>query len=916
MPLLASNSLLDQLGMVLDMPNNRVTFAALSTTVPLLRVGGHLTVRISEFSGSRHTWNDMQHGVDWSNPPPELVVQGEYDRTRPPSSALSADARTDQSTGHAPAMVAKVAALREEPRGLPEELLRDADRRREDGAAADRDLRDGATQAGQPLRAPSGHMQAPRLCPIRQRLRQVRPVQAVPQEVAVERRQEAVGRAPRQGFRHQVARFATSLAIFLQYCSSGFDVIGNTSASLQPGISERGFSEDLLGTETWIAEDQAKQRQRDGGGPVATPPGRDGPGLRLGTRRRLKGDWARSARILESEIGMYEGQPSTSTRPPPTVDILIVYDDGSQFYGRAPDFQLSSTLLPATLTNALPEQPEARQHALRALRRLRPYVLYFSFLNRPLGGAEYEFMSEMISLQTHFGNASVVVAPSGPSLLAFGSSLEMNHSTFGTEGTATTCLTTIPGASGLELHGNGSDYGPDFTDHNLGSTTDHDYHAGTLLHTIQDYVRNKDPARFGIYQAFVTYQSPVAQLEQWDEIADMLGRSFGTPGTRPFYIDPSSEMGRKIAELFRMRLEKIQAVQMPSQRRLPQDTPYTARAAFLIHNDGTKTVEAEDLSLVTHPKQRFSKPVRCGLLVYGHLIPEDLQDRPTAPEAPVPGLPTEIAFPDLSPQVPVEVRRSIARAHINLGHPTAEELLRMAATSGTPSSQFIDAIRKLRCSTCLRLKGPQAPKPATATATASQFGDRVEVDIFYIRDLTGQSCMVLGAVDVATRFHQAALLQSRDPQEAYDALDSMWLRPFGLMSQIGLDPDTTFQGPFQERLRSHGVQVDYCPAEAHWKIGHVERQNAFLRTVLEKLVDTFAATGHGDLRLLLAPALHACNSMILSRGRSAYQAVFGRVPRLPGGLLTDANALAVTPTDDPAATAEIIRAEAMKTFVI
>ena len=142
----------------------------------------------------------------------------------------------------------------------------------------------------------------------------------------------------------------------------------------------------------------------------------------------------------------------------------------------------------------------------------------------------------------------------------------------------------------------------------------------------------------------------------------------------------------------------------------------------------------------------------------------------------------------------------------------------------------------------------------------------------------------------------------------------MWLRPFGLMVQIGLDPDTTFQGAFQERLRSHGVMVDYCPAEAHWQIGQVERQNAFLRTVLEKLVDTFAATGVEDIRLLLAPALHAVNSMTLSRGRSAFQAVFGRVPRLPGGLFTDYNSLATTPTDDPAATAEIIRSEALKTI--
>ena len=431
---------------------------------------------------------------------------------------------------------------------------------------------------------------------------------------------------------------------------------------------------------------------------------------------------------------------------------------------------------------------------------------------------------------------------------------------------------------------------------------------------IQDYVRGKDPARFGTFQALVTYQSPVSRLEEWDDIAEMLNRSFGNPGTRPYYIDPSSEAGRRVSELFRMKLEKIQAVQTPSQRRSPQDIPYTARGAFLIYNDGSKAVETEDLSLVRHPKQRFTKPVRCGILVCGHLIADELQERPLEPQAPVPGLPTDVSFPELSPQVPVEVRRSIARAHINLGHPTAQELIRMATASGSPSSLFIEAIRKLKCSTCERLKGPQAPRPATATINAFQFGDRVEVDIFYLRDLQGRSCMILGAVDVATRFHQAGFLRSREPQDAYDVLDNIWLKPFGLMTQIALDPDTTFQGAFQERLRSHGVMVDYCAAEAHWQIGHVERQNAFLRTVLEKLVDTFAATSVTDIKLLLAPALHAVNSMTLSRGRSAFQAVFGRVPRLPGGLLSDFNVLSATPTDDSAATAEIIRSEALKTL--
>ena len=44
-PLLASNKFLDSLGMVLDMPNSRVSFASLGVTVPMLRLDGHIAVR-------------------------------------------------------------------------------------------------------------------------------------------------------------------------------------------------------------------------------------------------------------------------------------------------------------------------------------------------------------------------------------------------------------------------------------------------------------------------------------------------------------------------------------------------------------------------------------------------------------------------------------------------------------------------------------------------------------------------------------------------------------------------------------------------------------------------------------------------------------------------------------------------------
>ena len=85
-PLLASNKLLDMLGLVLDLPQSTAAFRALCVTVPVHRMSGHLPVCITDFSGDLKKWQILQRSVDWSDPPPELVVQG--DQTQFPTWVL------------------------------------------------------------------------------------------------------------------------------------------------------------------------------------------------------------------------------------------------------------------------------------------------------------------------------------------------------------------------------------------------------------------------------------------------------------------------------------------------------------------------------------------------------------------------------------------------------------------------------------------------------------------------------------------------------------------------------------------------------------------------------------------------------------------------------------------------------------
>ena len=436
-----------------------------------------------------------------------------------------------------------------------------------------------------------------------------------------------------------------------------------------------------------------------------------------------------------------------------------------------------------------------------------------------------------------------------------------------------------------------------------------------LLH-LHELVAEKEPLRFGNFNVFATAR-PVSDVKAWDNVFEQLARDFAVGNRRAFDIDLNSQLGKDVQNLFCIKAVKIQAAPSPMQRRFLMDQPYSARGVALEYIDGARHIEVEQLEDIRHPKSRFSQAVRYAIFIYGdsYQEPESAQGADVHdPSVPVPGLQTDITFPTLGSQVPPEIRRSVARLHANLGHPSSHELIRLLLHRGVPNAAVLECVKKLHCSTCERLKGPQQPRPAsssTTPSTASQFNDLVQGDFFYVRLSTGQAVQVLGLADTAAGFHQAAILRTKGAKETYDTLERVWLRPYGLPARLLLDPDPLFQGDFDDLLSTVNVQVDFCPAEAHWIIGMVERRNAVLRTILERLISDHCATNMDELDYLIAPALHSMNSYITNKGRSPFQAVFGRVPQLPGGLFTDGGSLASSPLD-PGLHAEAIRSEALQ----
>ena len=75
--------------------------------------------------------------------------------------------------------------------------------------------------------------------------------------------------------------------------------------------------------------------------------------------------------------------------------------------------------------------------------------------------------------------------------------------------------------------------------------------------------------------------------------------------------------------------------------------------------------------------------------------------------------------------------------------------------------------------------------------------------------------------------------------------------PYGYPLVCEVDADGAFEGEFRLKLEEAGVHLVVIPPEAHWRIGTVERKNAVLRTVVEKLLDENAVVSGDGLDWVL-----------------------------------------------------------------
>ena len=89
--------------------------------------------------------------------------------------------------------------------------------------------------------------------------------------------------------------------------------------------------------------------------------------------------------------------------------------------------------------------------------------------------------------------------------------------------------------------------------------------------------------------------------------------------------------------------------------------------------------------------------------------------------------------------------------------------------SGAQDQKVMAAVESMKCDACKKNKTPPRPPLASVPSEGYQqlFGDVVQCDIFYCRDITGQNYPILGVICESTHLRVATVLESRSPEETF-----------------------------------------------------------------------------------------------------------------------------------------------------
>lgn len=175
-----------------------------------------------------------------------------------------------------------------------------------------------------------------------------------------------------------------------------------------------------------------------------------------------------------------------------------------------------------------------------------------------------------------------------------------------------------------------------------------------ILRALKQIAKKLCPNRFDTHQVWVA--QPVDDHELWRKLLSEVRDMFVNSAIKTLVLQPGHEIYNQIAHMVPWELTRVQLAMAPITRRMPRHIAFTHRGAALLHNDQTMSLEWEDLSNITFPKQRFGKPVNAAIFFFSLPDPHKPSSTPAGREADATIQTHDFQFQVSAPTSPIRMR--------------------------------------------------------------------------------------------------------------------------------------------------------------------------------------------------------------------------------------------------------------------
>ena len=239
----------------------------------------------------------------------------------------------------------------------------------------------------------------------------------------------------------------------------------------------------------------------------------------------------------------------------------------------------------------------------------------------------------------------------------------------------------------------------------------------------------------------------------------------------------------------------------------------------------------------------------------------------------------EEAF-SMSPDRKSSVLRVLRRIHAATGHCSRDYLVK-ALKRRNADHETIELAKNFRCSTCEE-HVVSKPRVQGSLEDIPPKWARVQVDGgSWSHPETKENFHFLLGIDEGSRFRRGMILKpgkkiSMSGEDLITFLEEYWKPVFGNPACIRMDPAGPFRSErLDQYLLNQKIVNEQIPAEAHWKIPHVERAIQTTKNMMSKLASECPEM---SCREVFCRSLWAQNSRDQYLGFSPLQHVLGRNP--------------------------------------